>query len=104
MSFDTVLDRKDDFYSKNTVIWNPLHKSRKTLRQIHKSYKEQKYIIYRIIKAIDQNFDINLCQRFIKCQIICRFSGSGKTFVELYIALYAISKGLKICTASVMCK
>ena len=104
LPFRTILDRKDDFYCKKTVIWNPLHEFRKTPIQNNESYQEQKCAISRIVKAIDRYYDISTSQTYVKCQIICGFPGSGKTFVELYTALYAISKGLKICTTSVMCK
>ena len=76
----------------------------KTDVQTQESHQEQLAAIKTIKKAIDRYCEIENNDTYVKCQIICGFPGSGKTFVELYMALYAISKGLRICMSSVMCK
>ena len=104
LPFDNVLERKEDFYNQDIVIWDPVESFKKTDVQTDDSYTEQFKAISRLKNALDRYQRIDNLQSYVKCQIICGFPGSGKTFIELYIALYAISKGLKICTTSIMCK
>ena len=40
---------------------------------------------------------------FVKNIIIAVFPGDGKTFVMMYIVIYARSKGLTVITVSIMC-
>ena len=104
LPYHEILSKKDEFYESNTTNYDPVTSFVKTDVQTVESFEEQVYAIKKIKKAIDQYCSIENNQFYVKCQIICGFPGSGKTFLELYLALYTISKGLRICTTSVMCK
>ena len=104
LSFDEILSQKETFYENLHTEWDPIKNFVKTNVQTQDSHQEQLSAIKTITKAIDRYCEIENNDTYVKCQIICGFPGSGKTFIELYMALYAISKGLRICMSSVMCK
>ena len=75
---------------------------RKSPNQSDLSYKDQKLSVINNVSAINRYLYSNDECVFVKCRVICGSPGSGKSFLLNYIALYAMSKGLKIAITSLM--
>ena len=84
--------------------WNALESFRQSNVQSDSSFDEQKKAIEVSCSAIDKYIDMNDQLTFTKNVGIRGFPGSGKTFCSLYIALYALSKGLFVLPTALLAK
>ena len=88
--------------------WDALGSFKQSLNQSDESHKEQKKALKMAIDTIDQYSNVNgsdgSLSYFTRSVVIAGAPGSGKSFLNLYILLYVISKGLRVCSTSVMAK
>ena len=110
------LDHVSDYYNipdkndiENSTVeypekWDALKFFNKTPYQSEASYLEQKAALTLGVKAIDTYLNGTQQTTFTKCVIIAGAPGSGKSFLELYLALYSLTKGLNCCITAVMSK
>ena len=82
--------------------WDPVLNFRKHADQSQQSFDDQKLAIETNISAIDQYVNYTGQCLFVKCRVIAGSPGSGKSFLLNYIAIYAMSKGLKIAMTALM--
>ena len=82
--------------------WDPVVDFKKTPTQTDASYKEQLFAIKLCIESIN-SYLYFMNTGFVKNIIIAGFPGGGKTFVMIYIVIYAHSKGLTVITVSMVC-
>ena len=75
--------------------WDPVVNFRKTPTQTNASYEEQLFAIKVCFESIHSHLDF-MNNGFVKNIIIAGFTGVGKTFVMMYILIYARSN--PICT------
>ena len=88
----------------NICNWNPITDMEKTPYQSENSFIEQKEALSIGVETIDKYCSGIDQSTFIKCFLIAGSPGAGKTFLELCLALYAISKGLYCAITAVMSK
>ena len=74
---------------------------RKIPSQTDASYKEQLFAIKVCVESINSYFDL-MNTGFVNDTIISGFTGGGKTFVMMYIVIYARSKLLTVITVAMM--
>ena len=72
--------------------------------QSEKSYQEQSKALRMAKTTIDQYLNASCQHTFVKCNIISGAPGSGKTFLMMYLAVYAVSKGLTVGITAMMSK
>ena len=87
-----------------TCGWDPVSSIRKNQIQSRESFVEQLFAIKLCKEAIDNYCNVNEQVHFTKNIGIRGFPGGGKTWCMMYCMLYAISKGLTVCTTAMMCK
>ena len=84
--------------------WDAITLHSKFANQSEESYEEQHLAIQTCIGAID-SYRLTLFQdTYTKNVGIRGFPGGGKTWCMIYCALYAVSKGLRVITTSMMSK
>ena len=81
--------------------WDLVANFRKNPTQTDASYKE-KFAIKVCDESINSYSDL-MNNDFVKNIIIAGFTGGEKTFVMIYILIYARSKGLTVITVDIMC-
>ena len=82
--------------------WDPVSNFRKNDDQSQQCYDDQKLSIKRNVAAKDKYSNYTEQCVFVKCRIIAGSPGSGKSFLLNYIAIYAMSRGLKIAVTALM--
>ena len=98
------VDQYIDQYKNECLSWNPLEDMRKTPYQNDDSYLEQKEALTMGIRTINQYMSGIQQSTFVKCIMISGSPGTGKTFLEICLILYAISKNLCCGITAVMAK
>ena len=82
--------------------WDAVSNFQKTDIQSDTSFDDQKLSVINNICAIDKYLhNIDNCV-FLKCRVISGAPGSGKSFMLNYIAIYAITRGLRIVMTALM--
>ena len=84
--------------------WNAFECFKKSPNQSEYSFKEQQSALKLAIDTIDNYTNPNLLGYFTKSCVIAGAPGSGKSYLNMYILLYVISKGLRVCATSLMAK
>ena len=82
--------------------WDPVSNFVKSPQQSDASFEEQLFAIRVCVQSIDSYLNV-MDMHFVKNVIITGFPGGGKTFIMMYIVLYARSKGLNVITCAMMC-
>ena len=82
--------------------WDAVLNFRKHADQSQQSFDDQMLAVQNNVAAIDQYSNYTSQCVFVKCRIIAGSPGSGKSFLLNYIAIYAMSKGLKIAVTALM--
>lgn len=96
---------KDDLISTtaiNPIDWNALGELVQSEEQSYESFLEQKHAIDQCIQTIDNYTDLSNTN-YTKNIGIRGFPGAGKSWCMMYVALYALSRGLKCVTTAMMC-
>lgn len=88
----------------NAIIWDACDNFQKFQFQSEKSYQEQSKALRMAKTTIDQYLNASCQHTFVKCNIISGAPGSGKTFLMMYLAVYAVSKGLTVGITAMMSK
>ena len=91
-----------DCSRNNSLQWNCIPNFKKHPDQCEESFDEQKLAIETSIASIDHYMDYTRQTHFVKCQVIAGSPGSGKSFLLNYIAIYAMSRGLKVLVTALM--
>ena len=86
----------------NPLDWDPVSIFRQSPQQSDESYDEQLLAIKTCVKLIDSYLDVT-DTKFNKNIIIAGFPGGGKTFIMMYVVIYARSRGLNVITVAMMC-
>lgn len=86
------------------VNWEALNNFKKSTYQSESSYVEQRECLKVGIEAIDSYANGTQQTCFTKCVIIAGSPGSGKSFLEMYLAIYGLTKGLNCAITAVMSK
>lgn len=89
-SRDSILGASRD----SPIEWNPVSSFRKSLLQSEDSYEEQQKVIELCVKHIDRIVRVDNAGSYTKNIIISGFPGGGKTFILMYVGLYALCQGL----------
>ena len=84
--------------------WNAIENMNKHQSQSDSSFEEQKLAIRICSDAIDKYCDTADQTTITKNVGIRGFPGSGKTWCSLYIAIYALSKGLLVLPTALLAK
>ena len=84
--------------------WKLVKSYKKTPYQSISSFEEQKNALSLGVDTIDKYCMGYVQNTFTKCLIIAGSPGTGKTFLEIILLMYAISKGLKCCITAIMSK
>lgn len=86
------------------IDWNLVEEMRQTSQQSESSFKEQQEAIKYTTNAIDKYTCSlgNSCKKLTKNVIIHGSPGTGKTYVVGLSAIYAMCKGLRVMTTSIM--
>ena len=82
--------------------WDPVENFVRQQNQSPDSFEEQKLAVRRTVSSIDKYLDYTCQCNFVKCSVIAGSPGSGKSFILNYMALYAMSKGLKVAMTALM--
>ena len=83
------------------VAWDPVSTFARSPTQSEESFQEQLSAINVCIKSIDDYMDV-MKSAYTKNVIIVGFPGGGKTFIMMYVMLYARSQGLTIMSTAMM--
>ena len=89
---------------ENALDWDALENFRQSQYQSDESYNEQRKALQIALESIDNYMNQDMYQYFTKSCVIAGAPGSGKSFLNLYILLYVLSKGLRVCSTSLMAK
>ena len=96
-SFNHLINATQD----TPLNWNPVTNFKKSSSQSEASYNEQLFAIRNCMESIDKYGDV-MNNDFIKNFIIAGFPGGGKTFIMMYMVLYARSQGLTVVTVAMI--
>ena len=97
-----TIDEINNCSKHNPLDWDPILNFRKHQYQSQESFDEQNKSVKHNVAAIDQYSNYSDQCLFVKCRVIAGSPGSGKSFLLNYIAIYAMSKGLKIAMTALM--
>ena len=86
---------------ENQVNWDPVSNFQQSELQSNDSYREQLFAIKNCVKSIDDYMNV-MKSTYTKNVMIVGFPGGGKTFIMMYVLIYAISKGLCIISVAMM--
>ena len=89
---------------ESPLDWNPDTNFEKHPNQSLASFEEQQLSVRSIFSAINKYIDYTGQFNFVKCKVIAGIPGSGKSFILNYMALYAMSKGLKVLMTELMAR
>ena len=89
---------------EHPVSWDAIKSFKQTPYQCKESFNEQKVAVIKGIDTINSYLQGAEQMIFTKCLIIAGSPGSGKSFLEVYLALYAVSKGLHCAMTAAMSK
>ena len=96
------IDEIKDCSRNDPLDWDPILNFRKHPDQSQQSFDDQKLAVENNVAAIDQYVNYTGQCLFVKCRVIAGSPGSGKAFILNYVAIYAMSKGLKIAITALM--
>lgn len=81
--------------------WDPVNSFIRSPNQSEESFSEQLFAIRTCVESINSYIDV-MNTKYTKNVIIAGFPGGGKTFVLMYVVLYARSRGLNVVTVAMM--
>ena len=84
------------------LYWDAVLNFKKHPGQSEESFEDQLLTDRNCVSAIDQYQNYTGQISFVKCRVIVGSPGSGKSFLLNYIAMYAMSKGLKVAVTALM--
>ena len=89
---------------ENALSWNAYDSFKQSPTQCNESFQEQQKALKMVIDTIDRYMNSAEYGTFCRSCVIAGSPGSGKSFINFYILLYIISKGLRVCSTSLMAK
>ena len=99
------LPPQEQFIEDSNFEWDAFGSFKQSPNQSGASFQEQQRALQFAISTIDQYSDYRNGQsHFTRSCILAGAPGSGKSFFSMYTLLYVLSKGLRVCSTSVMAK
>jgi hypothetical protein len=88
----------------DSLSWNAYDSFKQSPIQCIDSFEEQQSALKMVLSTVDSYMNENEFGTFCKSCVIAGAPGSGKSFLNFYILIYIISKGLRVCATSLMAK
>lgn len=85
----------------NPLHWDPVINFTRSPGQSLASFEEQIFAIKTCVESIDKHSSL-MNNEYVKNIIVAGFPGGGKTFVMMYVVIYAQSIGLTVVTTAMM--
>ena len=90
---------------ENQLEWDAVSNFKRSPHQSEESYAEQYVAVKHCVKVIDRYCSVEDQYTFQKSVVLVGAPGSGKSFINnSYLPIYAISKGLKVTSMTIMSK